>query len=353
MWQSVAGHDRVVEQFRQRLAAGRLASTYLFVGPAGIGKRTLARKLAEALLCLENGPQGIDPCGQCDACRLAQAGTHPDLSIVVRAEDRSRIALEQLIGDRDHRNQRGMCHDLSMKPLIGDLKMAIIDDADDLQVEAANCLLKTLEEPPPRSVLILIGTSTDRQLPTILSRCQVVRFLPLQVAEVAEILQRQGIVGDPAQASRLAKASGGRVSRAIELASETGDQFRIALFDRLVGADRDAAGLTEMILAYVQQAGREAAARRRRLLDVFGWAMALYRQAMRTAVGASGDQEPTRLAAAASKLCTDRQLGPEQTIALIERCLAASDHVGRNVHPTTLVEAWAEDVYRLTGEPVS
>ncbi|MFV2065440.1 MAG: ATP-binding protein [Pirellulales bacterium] len=351
MWHGVAGHDRVVEQFRERLAAGRLASTYLFVGPEGIGKRTLAFKLAEGLLCVENGPLGIDPCGWCDACRLVRAGTHPDLSIVARAEDRSRIALEQLIGDRDHRNQQGMCHDLSMKPLIGDRKMAIIDDADDLQVEAANSLLKTLEEPPPYSVLILIGTSTDRQLPTILSRCQVIRLLPLQAADVAEILQDQGIVGDQQEEiGRLAAASGGSVSRASELANETGEEFRVALFDRLAGPDRNTAGLAEMILEHVNQAGREAAARRRSLLDVFGWATSLYQQAMRSAVGATGGEAGRRLTESARKLCADRQIGAEQAIALIERCLEASQQVQRNVHPTTLVESWAEEVYRLTSQ---
>lgn len=348
MWQGVAGHDGIVQQFRARLAAGRLASTYLFVGPHGIGKRLLALKLAQGLLCTENGPQAIDPCGQCEACRLVEAGTHPDLTVVARLENRNRIALEQLIGDREHRNQRGLCHELSMRPLMSDRKVAIIDDADDLQVEAANSLLKTLEEPPPGSLLILIGTSTDQQLPTILSRCQVERFLPLSTADVTAVLRQQGVAercGD--QLERIAAASEGSPSRAIALAEEADDDFRHVLFERLADGEVLPAGLTELILEYVQQAGREAAMRRRRLLDVLGWAASFYRLVMRQAAGVPAVAGQPRLAGLVQQVCEDRRIDTQRAAALIEACLDAIEHAERNVHPTTLVEAWAERIVRL------
>src|SRR5256885_12928292 len=178
-WQSIRGHDRVVEKFRRGLAKGRLASTFLFVGPPGIGKRTFALKLAQALLCEKVVPEALAPCGECPSCRQVQSLNHPDIEIVTKPADNAFIPLEALIGDAEHRMRAGLCYNIALKPYSGRRKVAIIDDADYLNKEGANCLLKTLEEPPPQSVPILIGTSEQRQLPTIRSRCQIVRFQSL------------------------------------------------------------------------------------------------------------------------------------------------------------------------------
>ena len=116
---------------------------------------------------------------------------------------------------------------------MGGRKIAIIDDADFLNAEGANCLLKTLEEPPPRSTLILIGTSPAKQLPTIRSRCQLIRFRPLATDVVAELLTSTGLVRDPAEARRLARYSEGSVQRAMELADPELWSFRGTLLERL------------------------------------------------------------------------------------------------------------------------
>ena len=121
----------------------------------------------------------LDPCETCPSCTMVLAGTHPDLDVVGKPADKAFLPLELFIGDREHRRQEGLCHNISLKPFMGGRKIAVIDDADFLNAEGANCLLKTLEEPPPQSVLILIGTSPAKQLPTIRSRCQLVRFRPL------------------------------------------------------------------------------------------------------------------------------------------------------------------------------
>ena len=89
MWRGIFGHDEIVERFRQTLAAGRLASTYLFVGPPGIGKRRFAMELARSLLCTESPDAALEPCGQCDSCRLFAAGNHPDLEVVGLPPDKS------------------------------------------------------------------------------------------------------------------------------------------------------------------------------------------------------------------------------------------------------------------------
>ena len=161
-WQGILGHDAVAEQFRRALARGRLASSFLFVGPSGIGKRTFALKLAQALLCSRRPEAELAPCGECSSCIQLLAGTHPDLLQVARPKDKSFLPLELLIGDKEHRMRQGLCHDIALKPFMGGRRVAILNDADYLNAEGANSLLKTLEEPPPRSVLILIALAPAR-----------------------------------------------------------------------------------------------------------------------------------------------------------------------------------------------
>ena len=204
-WLNIEGHDDIVAQFRRALEENRLASTFLFVGPEGIGKRAFAVRLAQALLCEKRDAKLLDPCGHCPACAQVLAGTHPDLIQISRPAGKSDIPVGILKGDDRNRNIRWSnrcCSISALRPFYGGRKVAIVDDADDLNPEGANCLLKTLEEPPPRSMLILISTSVDRQLPTIRSRAQIVRFKPLEPAFVGRLLMEQGTVTDPEDARR-------------------------------------------------------------------------------------------------------------------------------------------------------
>ncbi len=213
-WQSIRGHDRIVEKFRRAIAKGRLASTFLFVGPAGIGKRTFALALAKALLCERSPEQRLEPCGECPSCLQVASLNHPDVELIAKPADKAFIPLELLIGDAEHRMRAGLCYNIALKPFSGRRKIAILDDADYLNKEGANCLLKTLEEPPANSILILIGTSEQRQLPTIRSRCQIVRFSPLSETDVAELLVERGICSDSVTARSAAANSQGSLERA-------------------------------------------------------------------------------------------------------------------------------------------
>ena len=230
MWQGLRGHDAVVEQFRRTLRVGRLASTYLFVGPEGIGKRSFAMKLARTLLCPQLDESRLEPCGSCESCRLAESGSHGDLHLVAREPGAKFLKIEYFIGDREHRHREGLAFELALRPHVGTRRVAVIDDADWLNQESANALLKTLEEPPLGAVIILVGTSRSRQLPTILSRCQVIRFHPLPTDELAELILAQGIAATSDAAEQLALRSEGSLSRARELADEALWQLR----DRVV-----------------------------------------------------------------------------------------------------------------------
>jgi DNA polymerase-3 subunit delta' len=341
-WHGIIGHDNVVEQFRRALARGRLASSFLFAGPSGIGKRTFALKLAQAMLCQTRPEKALDPCETCPSCLQAAAGTHPDIQVVGKPDDKSFIPLELLIGDREHRRREGLCHDIAMKPFLGGRKFALIDDADYLNAEGANSLLKTLEEPPPQSILILIGTSPAKQLPTIRSRCQLIRFQPLSLDTVADLLVKKQLAAD---ARRLAEHSEGSIQRALELSDPELWSFRKTLFEQLSETTLRSVELAKTVAAFVEEAGKEASARRARLRQVVAFAAEFYRQLLRVQSGAhpSGDQELD----CHVRRAFDHGVGNGGLSSLrIDRCLDAQAQIDRNANQTTLIECWLDDLAR-------
>src|SRR5438128_11535919 len=151
-WSQILGHERWVELFRHAVRRNRLAHAYLFVGPAGVGKRLFALELAKALLCERNEPGQLDACGECEACKLIDADTHPDFFWRGKpwidpkdGKEKNEIPIDLM---------RKLCASLGLKSARGRAKVAVLDDADDLNEESANCFLKTLDVPPPGSVFI-------------------------------------------------------------------------------------------------------------------------------------------------------------------------------------------------------
>lgn len=345
-WQGIEGHDDLVEQFRTRLRLGRFASTFLFVGPEGVGKRTFALKLAQALLCHVHDPVDLDPCGTCENCVQLLAGTHPDLLQVAKPADKSEIPVALFIGSKERRMQEGLLHDIWMKPTLGGRRIAIIDDADNLNDEGANSLLKTLEEPPPAAVMILIGTSLERQLPTIRSRSQIVRFKPLDTAVVARLLVEQRLIDDPAAAERLAAHSDGSLSRALELSDAPLWDFRRTLLSKLAEPHCDAFALAKQFLTFVDEAGKEAPARRARARIVLSFAVEFYRAVARELVGGptTNDAEVHEFV---SRACRTWVGGVDRAVECTERTLAALGHLDRYANQATLIEGWLDDLAAL------
>jgi DNA polymerase III subunit delta' len=344
MWQGILGHDAVVARFRATLRRGRLASTYLFVGPSGIGKRRFALALAKALLCSEIGENLLQPCGVCESCRLFAAGNHPDLDVVELPPDKSALPVELFIGDKEHRNRDGLCHRLALKPYLGGRKIAIVDDADRFNLESANCLLKTLEEPPPRSLIILLGTSASKQLPTIRSRAQVVGFQPLEASIVADVLAERGIVGSRDEALRLATFSEGSIERASQLADPKMWEFRMQLLPKLSAKSLDSVRLARMIQTFVDDAGKESAARRERLRTVVSFAQDLFRELTRMHVG-SGPRGDEPLRSAVGLATTNGRFDSEsESTEASEACLTALENVDRNANLALVIQKWCEDL---------
>lgn len=351
-WQEILGHDHIVEQFRRALRRGRLASTFLFVGPAGIGKRTFALKLAQGLLCDNVAAEQLEPCRHCPACSQVAAGSHPDVEVVGRPEDKAFIPLATFIGDDERRNREGLCYNISLKPFSGKRRIAIIDDADYLNVEGANCLLKTLEEPPPGAVLILISTSEQRQLPTIRSRCQAIRFQPLSEADVESILLSLGLVESPVDARQAAARSGGSVERALEAIDPALADYQGELLDQISRREFDLPALAKATTALIETAGKEAPAKRARLKQAIAAASDFYRELMLTSAGQAAS---TPLAKAVVQAHRWWPGGDEAAAWCLEACLDAVAAVDANANQATLVECWLDELGQIgrTGRPVA
>ena len=129
-WQGILGHDEIAKLFRRSLQQHRLATTFLFVGPEGIGKRTFALKLAQTFLCSQSDEGHLEPCGTCPECQQVVSDSHPDLQLIGKPAERAYIPVETFIGDREHRMRSGLCHFISLTPSGGKRRVAIVDDAD-------------------------------------------------------------------------------------------------------------------------------------------------------------------------------------------------------------------------------
>jgi len=341
-WLGVQGHDQVVDRFRRALANNRLASSFLFVGPAGVGKRMFAERLAQTFLCSTRPEALLDPCGECPDCKQVLAGAHPDLEFVEKPRDKTVLPLELFIGDDQNRMKKGLCHAISLKPMRGRRKVAIIDDADLFNQESANSLLKTLEEPPPNSVLILIGTSEQKQLPTIRSRCQIVRFGPLSIELTTQLLQQEEEITE-AQANEAASLSGGSLTLARTMLDEELRGFRHLLYDRLASGDLRGDGFAKTLIGFIDSAGAAANLRRKRMRQVFDMAAEFYRELIRLLVGAEVTTD-THLGQATQTAAERWKFAEEAAAISLERCLDAERHVLANANQNGLLESWVDDL---------
>jgi DNA polymerase-3 subunit delta' len=334
---SIRGHDRALDSLRAGARAGRFPHAFLFVGPEGIGKKTFALRLAQALLCEENDEALLEPCGRCAGCVQVEAGTHPDLIVAGRPDDKQELPIPVI---------RDLCAEFGLKPARGRRKVAIVDDVDSMNDEAANAFLKTLEEPPPGAVLILVGTSAEQQLETIVSRCQVVRFDPLPADVLAALLLEKGVAADAADAAKLAALADGSVSRAIGLADPELDRFRRDLIDGLASERGfDPAEQVQQLTEFCKKAGKEAAAQRRRAGLMVGELARLFRGVLWQTAGLEPPCPDPSDARAVAALAA--RLDPEAVLVAADRCLEADYHIHRKVYVPMILDSLLHDLGAL------
>ena len=243
----IAGHPSAVAALRRSLAGGNLAGAVLLAGREGVGKTALAHALAAAAACLSPRRDPFDACGECDSCRRAAAGTHPEIVLIAPAGDQTQI---WQLWDRPGRPPGILQRTLCYAPTVGARRVYILERAETLNEAAANSLLKVLEEPPHYAHFVLLATSAARLLPTIVSRCQVLRLVPSPAQDVAKGLELLHGVESGA-ATVAAVLAEGRFGTALRLATDAAAREEL---DRLVGF---AAGLPALQPLQALQAGEQ------------------------------------------------------------------------------------------------
>ena len=337
MW-ALAGQERAVAALERALREGRVAHAYLFVGPEGVGKRTLALKLAQALNC-----EGTErPCGECAPCRRIAGGLHADVQTVAvepseEGPQHKAISVGQV---------RDVERAVALNPFEGRWRVVIIDPADAMTTEAQNAFLKTLEEPPPHVVFVMVTARPERLLPTIRSRCRRLDFRLLPATAVEEALRAEG--AEPDRASLLARLSRGRVGWALAMARDP------AQMERRREALASGRALAAMSVAerfdLAERLANDFRRDREPVLSLLGDWLEWWRDVLLVQSGADEGAVSHDLL---RELREDARRCPEADVqGFVRSLMAARQHLEDNVQARLVLEALLLDAPRAAGEVV-
>ncbi|MYK88688.1 MAG: AAA family ATPase [Acidobacteria bacterium] len=332
-FRDVVGHRAVISRIAQAVAGDSLPPSVLLTGPGGVGKRLVAGAIAQALNCGAprrdaSGP-AVDACGSCSACRRIAGGAYPDVLVLAPGEggsitvDQVRVAIEQV----------------GYRPFEGRRRVIVVDDADLLVPAAQNALLKTLEEPPPRSQFVLVTARPDMLLDTVRSRCPRLRRGPRGRSAAPGPLRRRPVPA-PRAAGAAAGAPGGSAGRALQLASSGHEGTREAAIGllRSVSAARDTRARLAGAKDFAAGRGsrRAPAADRRELRERLQMLASLLRDIAAVAAGAAVPLANADLDGALRDLAGawGGARGPRAFAAVYE----ALDAVERNVGPKVVAD---------------
>jgi DNA polymerase-3 subunit delta' len=206
---NITGHGWAANMLQQHIASDNLRHAYLFSGPTGVGRRTLALRFAQAVNCTQPPAPG-DACGKCRTCRQIERMQHTDLTVVQREENGTVLKVKQI---------RELQHTLSLSPYEGGYRIALLLRFEEANANAQNALLKTLEEPNPKVLLLLTTDDPQNLLPTIPSRCELLRLRPMAMDDLADALVSQENLSKD-KAELIAHISAGRVGFAKQMAGD-------------------------------------------------------------------------------------------------------------------------------------
>jgi DNA polymerase-3 subunit delta' len=340
---TVIGHDAALAALQRALHSDRMPHAWLFTGPESVGKLTAAIDFAAALNCTADEK----PCGECQACRATLAGNHPDVEIVAPGG----VCDEP--EHRDHSDSRDLriCQIrrleklLSLSPYAGGRRVAIVDGADTLHVEAANAFLKTLEEPPADSVIILLAEREERLPDTVLSRCQKLAFRPVDRETILETLIDRG--ADPDDAVAITAASRGRIGWALQALEDPSllDE-RTEMLDEAVRLAH--AGRFERFAWAKEAEGRAAGLRERYLRELTVWE-GWWRDVL---LFGSGGTEGAENSDREPQLREEGKLyAASEIVAFLQTLGQTREHLYANVDPQLALENLILDLPRA-GQPV-
>ncbi|MHB8138274.1 MAG: DNA polymerase III subunit delta' [Smithellaceae bacterium] len=317
---NIYGHSKQIGTLQKAMVQKRVGHSYVFSGQNAIGKKTLALEFAQTLNC-ENAIRLNDSCGECSSCRKMISGNHPDVHVLITQAQFIRID-----------SIRNIQQQMTFKPLEGGWRIFIIDDADKMNEQAANALLKTLEEPSADNIIILV-TARPYWLPqTILSRCLQVRFSPLAAETVARFLTELRQI-DPARSAVLASLSGGSIGQALELNTEDVIAFRTGL-GRLLSAAGGSDPMNLLSLASFLGQDKKEIRQGLKILNTYFRDALVYKETASTAMIINTDDLST-ISSLAGRLQGEQIL---ENISLVEK---SNETLEMNVNKSLTLEAMA------------
>jgi len=321
---NLLGHEWAVDMLKQHIARKSVRHTYLLSGPPGLGRRTLALRFAQALNCTQPPAPG-QPCGVCRDCKQIESMLHPDLSIVRAEVEGGTLKVDQV---------REVRRALALKPYQAKYRVALFLRFQEASEGAANALLKTLEEAPEYAILILTADSPEVLLPTITSRCEVLRLRPLPIEAIESYLRQHGAENE--QAHLIAHVSSGRPGYALQLLKdESALEFRA---ERLANLGQLLSSTRVQKFEYAEKLTKDKEAMRQTLLIWLSyWRDVLLQVSGAKAPIANIDQSET-IASLTSRLELERA---RQVVSELELALKRLD---RNVNPRLLAEALLLDL---------
>jgi DNA polymerase-3 subunit delta' len=328
----LSGQDHATAVLRRAVASGHVPHAYLFEGPDGVGKRAAAYGLALSLNCAVEPGEG---CGTCESCRRIDAGLHPDVPVF--AAETTQIVIDQA---------QVIVAMAATRPHEAAARVIIIDDADRLNVNAANCLLKTLEEPAPGTHIVLVTSAPDRILPTIRSRVQRIRFRALTAEALVALLSGAHAI-DPRRAAVAAALADGSAARALRAAGAEDD----AIWDSVSSLREAAAGgggrggpdVARIFDAAAAVAGdKEIKQALPPILSLLG---RLYRDAMVTAAGAP------ELALFRDQAAELASAGAPRLVRALTAVVEADGAIAANMNALVAVERLLLEIRRQGGGP--
>jgi len=334
----IPGHRRAVARLEAALRSGRSSHAYLVVGPAGVGRLELARELAAVLLCDRGGES---KCGACRSCSACASGSHPDYEELGVPEGKQELPIELIRQLQDR---------AALKPLLSGRRVFVVKDAERMNIAAANCFLKTLEEPPGAACIILIATGLWDLPETIVSRCQVVKLGALPAEAVQESLQEEGLA--QADAWWLARRAWGSPGLAAAFGHMNLHVVNAELAQSVLEmTPQDAASLTDRLCGLASGGGGGAAQSRLLLQEILECLAVLYRDAA-VALVAQGEVELFNVALDERLRAFAARCDLDLLIDCADRALEAVDSIGANANVSlTLDNLFAGLGGTLTARP--
>lgn len=313
----VKGQEHIARFFRRVVENGRLAHAYIFAGPEGVGKAFFARELAKFLLCEEVSARG---CGKCPSCLQADKDSHPDVTWISSPPSERELKREHVVEMRRR---------VSLKALTGEHKVFIINDAEKLNEESANLLLLTLEEPPAGSLFLLLTSGLERTLPTVRSRCQLLRFKPVSDEALRQLLVARGDVS-LGEAARLSELSQGSPGRALAWLGSPMAPYRQELLGKLAQLKTvDVFSLAQEVAAFARRHAESRQQARWNVLHILELVLGFYRALWRNTMGVEAGK-----AKADAGLIENlsRRLGDENAQELVDQVLLARERIRANAN---------------------